>query len=89
MAINQAALARIRESKITAESIAQVFQLLSVMPALGTTLTFNMGWQTPDDVIADGELIPHLTFTLRAPATIRPINGSNPGPNLDGSQAAT
>jgi len=87
--LNKAALARIRESKITGDSIAKLFEMLALAPVpAGASVSFNLGWQQPGDVIAD-ELFPTLTFTLRAPATIQPINGSNPGPNLDDYQAST
>jgi len=88
MALNQVTLARIRESKITGDSIVKLFEMLAQAPVpAGATVSINLGWQQPDDVIAEGDLFPTLTFTLRAPATIQSINGSSYGPSMDGSQA--
>lgn len=89
MPLNQAALARIRESKINAESIVKLFEMLSEAPIpAGASISFNLGWQRPDDVIAEDDLFPTLTFSLRAPAAIQAINGSSSGPTVDGDQAA-
>ena len=88
MQLNKAALDRIRASKINGDSIAKMFEMLANAPVIGASVSFTVGWQQPDDVIADGDLFPNLTFTLRTPAVIQPINGSTPGTSLDGSQAA-
>jgi len=71
-------MARIRESKITGDSLAKLFEMLSQAPVPpGASVSFNLGWQQPDDVIVEGDLFPTLTFTLRAPAVIQAINGSS------------
>ena len=89
MPLNQVALARIRESKITGDSIANLFEMLSQAPIPpGASVSFNLGWQQPDDVVADDDSFPTLTFSLRAPAVIQAINGNPSGPTVDSTQAA-
>jgi hypothetical protein len=88
MPLNKLALDRIRESKITGDSLAKLFELLSQAPAPpGATLSFNLGWQQPDDPIVEGDLLPTLTFTLHAPVAIQAINASSSGPTVADAHA--
>lgn len=89
MPINNAALDRIRESKITGDSLAKLFEMLAQAPVpAGASVSFNLGWQQPGDAIADDDLFPTLSFTLRPPATIQAINAESSGTTLDDSQPA-
>lgn len=89
MQINKAALDRIRESKVTGDSLAKLFEMLAVAPIpAGASASFNLNWQQPDDAISDGDVFPNLTFTLRSPAIIQAINAQPSGTTVDDPPAA-
>jgi hypothetical protein len=84
--INQSALDRILNSEITGERIVELFEMMRNAPSLpGATLALALSWQQPGDIINPGEMVPSLTFTLRAPVNMDPSNAALPGPTVDPS----
>jgi hypothetical protein len=86
MPLNKAIADRIRESKMTGESVVKLFDMLAQAPIPpGASGSFNLTWHKPGDVIAPGDLLPTLTFTLTAPG-----NDGNPNQSAvdDAARAA-
>ncbi len=73
MSINQAALAKVREAKMNAESFAKVARhlagMLELTSASETHITFD--YQHDDIEVEPGDLIPYITVGLRQ-ATQKP-----------------
>jgi hypothetical protein len=80
MRINSAALSRIAASNMSGAGAAQLFVMLAeaakVAPK-GASINFNLGFQQPGDVIAEGDLFPLITLSLVPAAQIGIVDGTD------------
>lgn len=77
MQINQAAMRRLRSAQLRAEAIATIFEVMIKAIEAGSSQTeFMLGYQSPEDTVADGDLVPVIVLALR-PATkpVKPAEG--------------
>jgi len=71
--IQEPALQRVRSGQFRADGIAAIFEHMGKMVAeLGPTCAeFTIGYQSPDEPVAEGDMVPVIILQLR-PAVIPP-----------------
>lgn len=72
MKISQAAQTRIRDARLSGEGLSQILEMMAkTADSLGVeSAQFAFDYQSADDVVEPGDLIPVITLSLR-PATIK------------------
>lgn len=69
MQINPSALNRLRQAQLRSDGIATIFEAMSKAIEAGATATeFVLGYQHPDDPVAEGDLVPVIVIALRPAA---------------------
>jgi hypothetical protein len=71
--LNSSAIARLRAASLSAAGIANIFERLveslADYPEMLQVASMSLDYQAPTDEVAEGDLIPVITISLR-PATI-------------------
>lgn len=66
MQINESALQRVRSAQLRGEGVALIFEMMAKLVAEGAAAAeFTLGYQKPEDVIQEGDLVPVIVLALR------------------------
>lgn len=73
MQIHPSSLGRLRSAQFRSEAIATIFEHLAKLNGeFGSVASeYTLGYQSPDDEVTEGDLVPVIVLALR-PATLPP-----------------
>lgn len=73
MQINESALNRVRSAQFRGDGIALIFETMGKLIAEQgvPAAEFTLGYHSPEDPVAEGDLVPVIVLALR-PAQVKP-----------------
>lgn len=80
--IHPESLQRLAEARMSGQGTAEIFKMLANAAQLvpDAQVSVSLGFQKPEDVYQEGDMVPLITLTLQPAVKITPLTESNDGP---------